>query len=46
MVLMSISQENGRLDSWKAIAAYLGRDMSTVIRWEKEKGLPVHRLPG
>lgn len=38
--------ENGRLDSWKAIAAYLGRDVSTVIRWEKEKGLPVHRLPG
>jgi hypothetical protein len=43
---MSISQENGRLDSWKAIAAYLGRDISTVIRWEKDKGLPVHRLPG
>jgi hypothetical protein len=35
-----------RLDSWKAIAAYLGRDVSTVIRWEREKGLPVHRLPG
>ena len=35
-----------RLDSWKAIAAYLGRDIRTVIRWEKEKGLPVHRIPG
>jgi len=33
---------NGRLDSWKAIAAYLNRDESTVRRWEKE-GLPVHR---
>ena len=33
---------NGRLDSWKAIAAYLKRDESTVRRWEKE-GLPVHR---
>jgi TolB-like protein/Tfp pilus assembly protein PilF len=31
-----------RLDSWKAIAAYLKRDESTVRRWEKE-GLPVHR---
>ena len=31
-----------RLDSWKAIAAYLNRDESTVRRWEKE-GLPVHR---
>jgi hypothetical protein len=33
----------GRLDSWKAIAAYLGRDVSTVRRWEKTEGLPVHR---
>ena len=30
------------LDSWKAIAAYLKRDESTVRRWKKE-GLPVHR---
>lgn len=34
-----------RLDSWKDIANYLGRDVRTVIRWEK-KGLPVHRVPG
>ncbi len=34
-----------RLDSWKEIAAHLGRDVRTVIRWEK-KGLPVHRVPG
>ena len=31
-----------RLDSWKAIAAYLKRDERTVRRWEKE-GLPIHR---
>jgi Tol biopolymer transport system component len=31
------------LESWKAIAAYLGRDVRTVIRWEKSEGLPVHR---
>jgi TolB-like protein/Tfp pilus assembly protein PilF len=31
-----------RLDSWKAIAAYLKRDKSTVRRWEKE-GLPIRR---
>lgn len=36
---------NGRLDSWKEIAAYLNRDVRTVIRWEY-KGLPVHRVPG
>jgi excisionase family DNA binding protein len=35
-----------RLDSWKEIAAYLGRDLRTVRRWEKDKGLPVHRVPG
>lgn len=40
------AEENKRLDSWKAIADYLGRDLSTVRRWENEKGLPVHRVPG
>lgn len=33
-----------RLDSWKAIAAYLKRGVRTVQRWEREEGLPVHRL--
>lgn len=37
---------NGRLDSWKEIATYLNRDVRTVIRWEQEKRLPVHRIPG
>jgi len=31
------------LESWKEIAAYLQRDVSTVSRWEKNEGLPVHR---
>ena len=35
-----------RLDSWKEIAAFFGREERTVNRWEKEQGLPVHRLPG
>jgi tetratricopeptide (TPR) repeat protein len=35
-----------RLDSWKEIAAFFGRDERTVNRWEKDQGLPVHRLPG
>jgi Tfp pilus assembly protein PilF len=35
-----------RLDSWKAIAAFFGKDERTVKRWEKERGLPVRRLPG
>jgi hypothetical protein len=36
----------GRLDSWKAIAEYLQRDVATVSRWEKSLGLPVHRVGG
>jgi hypothetical protein len=32
-----------RLDSWKEIASYLNRDVTTVRRWEKREGLPVHR---
>ncbi|MEN6534432.1 MAG: hypothetical protein ABFD60_10675 [Bryobacteraceae bacterium] len=33
-----------RLDSWKEIASYLNRGTRTVQRWEREEGLPVHRL--
>src|SRR6185369_13977912 len=32
-----------RLDSWKEIAAYLNRDVTTVQRWENREGMPVHR---
>jgi Tol biopolymer transport system component len=32
-----------RLDSWKEIAEYLSRDVTTVQRWEKREGMPVHR---
>ena len=32
-----------RLDSWKEIAAYMKRDVTTVQRWEKREGMPVHR---
>ena len=34
---------SARLDSWKEIAAYLRRDVTTVQRWEKKEGLPIHR---
>jgi tetratricopeptide (TPR) repeat protein len=34
------------LDSWKEIAAHLRRDIRTCQRWEREMGLPVHRLDG
>ena len=35
-----------RLESWKEIATYLGREVRTVQRWALDRGLPVHRLPG
>ena len=35
-----------RLDSWKEIAAYLRRGERTVKRWEADRGLPIHRVPG
>ena len=31
------------LGSWKEIATYVKRDVSTVQRWEKREGMPVHR---
>ena len=36
-------EHSDRLDSWKDLAAYLKRDVSTVQRWERREGLPVHR---
>ena len=35
--------ENGRLDSWKKIAAHFNRDVTTVQRWERRESMPVHR---
>ena len=39
---------NGRdiLQGWKEIADYVSRDERTVRRWEKERHLPVRRMPG
>jgi hypothetical protein len=39
-------QHGRRLDSWKAIADYLGRDVRTAMRWAKDQGLPVGRVAG
>jgi Tol biopolymer transport system component len=38
-----IVRSSDRLDSWKEIAAFLNRDVTTVQRWEKREGMPVHR---
>jgi predicted DNA-binding transcriptional regulator AlpA len=35
-----------RLNGWKEIAAFLGKSVRTVQRWEREFSLPVHRLGG
>ena len=36
--------EKDILASWKEISAFLGYDVRTCQRWEKEAGLPVHRV--
>ena len=40
---LATGPNEGRLDSWKKIAVYLKRDITTVQRWEKREGMPVHR---
>src|SRR5215471_3046249 len=48
-LVMAISPDplaHKRLDSWKEIAAFFARAERTVKRWEAERGLPVHRVPG
>lgn len=34
------------LRSWKEISAYLECDRRTCLRWEKNLGLPIHRMEG
>lgn len=34
------------MDSWKAIAEFLGRSLRTVQRWHELNGLPVHHFGG
>jgi TolB-like protein/tetratricopeptide (TPR) repeat protein len=40
---LSESPTEAPLDSWKEIATYVKRDVSTVQRWEKREGMPIHR---
>jgi Tol biopolymer transport system component len=40
----AVPAAEGRLDSWKEIAAYLRKGLRTVQRWEQTEGLPVRRL--
>jgi hypothetical protein len=42
----ALGESRKRLTSWKDIARHLERDVRTVMRWEKERSLPVHRVPG
>src|SRR5688572_23044902 len=41
----SAQKSDDRLESWKEIAVYLKRDVTTVQRWEKKEALPIRRLP-
>jgi excisionase family DNA binding protein len=34
------------LITWKEVANHLGVNVRTAQRWERERGLPVRRLPG
>ena len=40
--MMHSDPREDRLGSWKEIATYLKRDVTTVQRWEKREGMPVH----
>lgn len=41
--LPAAAEERDRLDSWKRVAAHFNRDVTTVQRWERREGMPVHR---
>jgi len=41
--MVTAPRQTRTLSSWKEIAAYLGKGVRTVQRWEQEFGLPVRR---
>ena len=43
---MSANKPRKELTSWKEIASFLDVAERTAQKWEKERGLPVKRLPG
>jgi hypothetical protein len=43
VVRSTFDPDMNRLDTWKEIAVYLGREVRTAQRWAKREGLPVHR---
>jgi tetratricopeptide (TPR) repeat protein len=50
LAVLPLRAENPEQDkilvSWKEIASFLDRAERTVRRWERDRGLPVHRVPG
>jgi excisionase family DNA binding protein len=42
----AMSSGSRQLTSWKEIAHYLGINVRTAQKWERERGLPIHRVPG
>ncbi len=46
MADLSDHRGDRRLNSWKEIAGFFGKDERTVKRWETSRGLPVRRIPG
>ena len=39
-----MAKSSDRLDSWKEISQYVGRNIGTCIKWTKKLGLPVYRI--
>jgi hypothetical protein len=46
LMMQTRKNEPKVLGSWKEIAAYLGKGVRTVQRWENDLGLPVRRPNG
>lgn len=44
--MAGVSDRGELFESWKEIAAHLRRNVRTCQMWERELGLPVHRLDG
>ncbi len=41
-----MTKNDEKINGWKSIGAFFGKDRTTAMRWAQSRGLPVHKIPG
>lgn len=41
-----MTKNDEKINGWKSIGAFFGKDRTTAMRWAQSRGLPIHKIPG